>query len=807
MKKIYILFISLVVALSSYAEVTAVSQTSLQGKITDQNGEPVIGANIYLQELKTGAVTDNNGNYQIDNLPRRAVLIQISSLGYKMILENIDLSSTTRKDFILQESITEISEVTVTGQAITSQLAKTPTPVSIVTLSELQQHASTNIIDALSAQPGVSQITTGGGISKPVIRGLGYNRVVVVNDGVRQEGQQWGDEHGIEIDENQVNRVEILKGPASLLYGSDAMAGVISFFSSPILPQDKVQLNASTNYQTNNGLMGYSLDYAGHKNTFVWDVRYSGKQAHAYQNKYDGYVYGSGFKENAASAMVGTSNWWGYSHLTLSMYHLTPGIVEGERDSLTGKFIKPVVLPDGTVGHDIATRADFTSYKHQMPYQQVYHYKAVWNNNILLGTGSLKASLGYQQNRRQEFANVLTPNNYGLYFQLHTINYDVHYEAQEKGGYSYSFGVSGMGQRSLNKGTEFLVPEYSLFDIGAFAVAKKTIGKLDISGGLRFDNRSETGKSLYLNANDAKTTASDPTATQRFFAFSKDFNGVSGSLGASLQLNDNWITKLNLSQGFRAPSIGELASNGVHDGTVRYEIGNSGLKSEHSLQLDYELGYNTEHVTAKVNLFANNIRNYIYSHKINSVNGGDSIQSGYSTYKFDLGNALLFGGEVYLDIHPHPLDWLHFENSFSYVYSELKNQPDSTRFLPFTPAPKWTSDIRVDLNNISKSLKNSYVSFGLEHNFKQTHVYSAYDTETPTGAYTLLNAGIGTDVLLKNKRTLCTIYINATNLANVAYQSHLSRLKYSPENYATGRTGVYNMGRNISFKLIVPVSM
>ena len=807
MKKIFIFLISLVAALNISADVTATSQTSLQGKITDKNGEPIIGVNIYLPELKTGATTNNQGVYEIDNLPKHTLSIQINSVGYKMILEKIDLGSVTHKDYVMQESITEITEVTVIGQGLNSQITKTPTPVSVVTLTELQQHPSTNIIDALSSQPGVSQITTGGGISKPVIRGLGYNRVVVVNDGVRQEGQQWGDEHGIEIDENQVNRVEILKGPASLLYGSDAMAGVISFFSSPILPQDKVQLNASTNYQTNNGLMGYSLDYAGHKNTFVWDVRYSGKQAHAYQNKYDGYVYGSGFKENAASAMVGTSNWWGYSHLTLSMYHLTPGIVEGERDSLTGKFIKPVVLPDGTVGHDIATRADFTSYKHQMPYQQVYHYKAVWNNNILLGTGSLKASLGYQQNRRQEFANVLTPNNYGLYFQLHTINYDVHYEAQEKGGYSYSFGVSGMGQRSLNKGTEFLVPEYSLFDIGAFAVAKKTIGKLDISGGLRFDNRSETGKSLYLNANDAKTTASDPTATQRFFAFSKDFNGVSGSLGASLQLNDNWITKLNLSQGFRAPSIGELASNGVHDGTVRYEIGNSGLKSEHSLQLDYELGYNTEHVTAKVNLFANNIRNYIYSHKINSVNGGDSIQSGYSTYKFDLGNALLFGGEVYLDIHPHPLDWLHFENSFSYVYSELKNQPDSTRFLPFTPAPKWTSDIRVDLNNISKSLKNSYVSFGLEHNFKQTHVYSAYDTETPTGAYTLLNAGIGTDVLLKNKRTLCTIYINATNLANVAYQSHLSRLKYSPENYATGRTGVYNMGRNISFKLIVPVSM
>ena len=806
MKKIFIFLISLVAALNISADVIATSQTSLQGKITDKNGEPIIGVNIYLPELKTGATTNNQGVYEIDNLPKHTLSIQINSVGYKMILEKIDLGSVTHKDYVMQESITEITEVTVIGQGLNSQITKTPTPVSVVTLTELQQHPSTNIIDALSSQPGVSQITTGGGISKPVIRGLGYNRVVVVNDGVRQEGQQWGDEHGIEIDENQVNRAEILKGPASLLYGSDAMAGVISFFSAPILPQGKMQLNASEIYQTNNGLMAYSLDYAGHKKTFVWDMRYSGKQAHAYQNKYDGYVYDSGFKENAASALLGVSNWWGYSHLTLSMYHLTPGIVEGNRDSLSGKFTKDVILPDGTVGSAIATHNDLTSYSHQLPYQQVYHYKAVWNNNIMIGDGNLKASVGYQQNRRQEFANVLTPDNYGLYFQLHTVNYDVHYEMAERNGYSFSFGVNGMGQRSLNKGTEFLVPEYGLFDIGAFAVAKKSIGKLDLSGGIRFDNRSENGKDLYLNADDTKTTASDPAAVQRFSAFSKNFNGVSGSIGASLQLNDHWITKLNLSRGFRAPSIGELASNGVHDGTVRYEIGNSGLKSEHSLQLDYELGYNTEHVSAKVNLFANNIRNYIYSHKINSVNGGDSIQSGYSTYKFNSGNALLFGGEAYLDIHPHPLDWLHFENTFSYVHSELKNQSDSTRYLPFTPAPKWTSDIRVDLDHTGKLLKNTYFSFGIEHDFKQANIFSAYNTETVTDAYTLLNAGIGTDIVW-NKHKLFSVIINGTNLADIAYQSHLSRLKYSPENYATGQQGVYNMGRNISFKLIVPVDL
>jgi iron complex outermembrane receptor protein len=789
-----------------FADDMAVSTTVLQGKITDKSGEPLIGVNLYFPDLKTGAVTDLNGFYKIENIPKHTLQIQINSVGYKMIIEKINLALTTHKDYTMEESVTEINEVTVIGQTGATKIEKTPTPISVVSVKELQQSPSTNLIDALSSQPGVSQITTGSGISKPVIRGLGYNRVVVVNDGIRQEGQQWGDEHGIEIDENEVNKVEILKGPASLLYGSDAMAGVISLFSSPILPQGKMQINAMANYQTNNGLMAYSLDYAGHKKLFVWDFRYSNKLAHAYQNSKDGYVYNSGFSENAISALLGISSWWGYSHLTLSTYHLTPGIVEGERDSLTGQFVKPIALNNNTEGEAIATQNDFLSYSHQMPYQQVNHYKAVWNNNILIGDGSLNATVGFQQNRRQEFGYILNPNNYGLYFQLNTLNYDIHYQLPDYKGYSVSFGVNGMVQNSLNLGTEFLVPEYHLFDLGGFIVAKKNFDKLDLSGGIRFDNRSETGAALYLNSAEEKTTASDPTATKRFNAFSDDFSGVSGSIGATYQLDDNWVTKLNISRGFRAPNISELASNGVHEGTIRYEIGNTDLKPENSFQFDYELGFNTKHVSSKLNLFVNNINNFIFSHKISSVNGGDSIQSDLPCYKFDAGNAQLMGGEFYIDIHPHPLDWIHFENSISYVHSQLINQPDSTRYLPYTPATKWISDIRINIKHLNSLFNNSYFSFGIEHDFKQTNIYSAYNTETETNGYTLLNAGLGTDVVWK-KHTLFSLYISGTNLADIAYQSHLSRLKYAPENYATGETGVFNMGRNISLKLIVPVDL
>lgn len=805
MKKILISLISLIVIGSCWASNLGDSQTNLSGKITNHKGEPIIGVTIYFPALKTGAITDISGIYTLENLPKRNMLVQITAMGYKMIIENIDLKSIIQKDFELTESVVEINEVVVTGQSGTTQMKIIPTPMSIITQKELQQHSSTNLIDAISSQPGVSQITTGSGISKPVIRGLGYNRVVVVNDGVRQEGQQWGDEHGIEIDENEVNRVEILKGPASLMYGSDAMAGVISFFSSPILSQGKTKLNALANYQTNNGLMAYSINFAGHKNVFVWDIRYSNKQAHAYQNKQDGYVYNSGFSENAVSGLFGISSWWGYSHLTLSTYQLTPGIVEGKRDSITGQFIKPIALGNGKQGEVIATQTDFMSYNHLMPYQQVQHYKAVWNNNIMIGEGSVKATLGYQQNRRQEFADVLTPNNYGLYFQLHTINYDVHYLLPETNGYEFSFGTNGMYQNSLNKGTEFLVPEYRLFDAGLFFIGKKTFGKLNISGGLRYDNRSETADPLYLNSNGAKTTSFDPSSNQRFVGFSNNFDGISGSLGASYQLSENWNSKLNLSRGFRAPNISELASNGVHEGTMRFEIGDANLKPESSLQVDYELGYNSEHVSTKVNLFANNISNYIYSRKISSVMGGDSITDGVASYKFASGNAVLLGGEAYIDIHPHPLDWLHFENSLSYVNAQLKNQLDSTKYLPQTPATKWKSDLRADIDQLGTSFKNAYISLVVEHYLKQDQIYSAFNTETFTPAYTLLNASIGGELFV-SKRSICSLYIIGNNLADVVYQSHLSRLKYASVNNLTGKTGVYNMGRNISIKVIVPVN-
>ena len=684
----------------------------------------------------------------------------------------------------MTETTVKLNEVVVTGLTGSQKLKQSPAPISIISPRQLEKQPSTNIIDAIAHQPGVSQITTGGGISKPVIRGLGYNRVVVVNDGIRQEGQQWGDEHGIEIDPASVHSVEILKGPASLMYGSDAMAGVIIFHSAPTLPKGDMKANISTGYQTNNGLFDYSLNFAGHQGGFVWDTRYSGKMAHAYQNKYDGYVFGSSFREQAFSQLLGWNYRQGHSHLTLDYYHSTPGIVEGERDENTGCLL----VPEGY---------NAKSYGKPMPYQQIHHYKAVLDNSWFLGDGNLKLLLGYQQNRRQEFEEKENPSECGLDFMLHTINYDLHYLSPEMDGWKVSTGINGMWQKSENKGTEFLIPAYRLFDYGVFANVSKEIGRLNISGGFRYDHR-------HLNSQELVEEEEGEKSSLRFHGFKRGFHGVTGSIGVAYELLKDLNVKVNASRGFRAPNISELSSNGVHEGTQRYELGNTDLKSETSWQFDLGLDYSSPIVSAELSLFANRINHYIFSEKVADESGHEVLIDDTPAYRFTSGDARIMGGEASVDIHP--VEHLHFGNTFSYVNSVQLHQPAASKYLPFTPAPRWVSDVRYEFICGGRTFDNLFVKFEVDCNLRQNHYLAANATETATPSYTLLNLYAGTDIKSHGRRIL-SLYLSGENLTDRAYQSHLSRLKYLDTNTATGRRGVYNMGRNFSMKVVVPIAL
>lgn len=680
-----------------------------------------------------------------------------------MLAQEIHQHSDCLEDSInpMKEAI--LSEVTVQGIAGVQRLKDAASPFMVVSPKQLHNTIGTNLVDAVGHLPGLSQISTGAGISKPVIRGLGYNRVVVVDQGIRQEGQQWGDEHGLEVDEEGVHSVEVLKGPASLMYGSDAIAGVMILHPEHPLEEGTMQIKVGSQYQTNNGLYDYRVGFAGNTKGFVWNWHFLDKAAHCYKNKVDGYVPGSFFKERDIQGMLGINRGWGHSWLRFSRVSFTPGITEGE-----------------LVGTDF----DGKSYSIVSPFQKVLHYKAISDNAWYFGDGTLKAIIGYQQNYRREFEEEETPE---LAMRLHTVNYDIKYLHSLPHDWKIATGVGGMWQRNINQGEEYLIPDHHLYDIGVFATAEWQYQKWHFSGGARFDNRH------------LKTTSLTEEGVLRFEALSKNFTGITGSLGVVWNVTDRINLRLNAARGFRAPTVSELSSNGVHEGSIQYEIGNPELKAEKSTQLDLGFDYTSHYVSLQASLFTNWINDYIFLARL------PYETDGYRTYQYREGDARLMGGEVSVDVHP--INPLHFENAFSYVRGIQLDQPDEAKNLPMMPAPKWTSDIRYEFPNFAKNhCRRTFLAFGMEYNFRQNKFYAVDNTETATPSYALFNLSAGIDLHIFGHNCI-ELTFSCQNLFDKAYQPHLSRLKYVDTGSLTGRQGISAMGRNFCFKVSVPIDI
>ena len=276
----------------------------------------------------------------------------------------------------------------------------------------------------------------------------------------------------------------------------------------------------------------------------------------------------------------------------------------------------------------------------------------------------------------------------------------------------------------------------------------------------------------------------------------------------TFEASDQLLFKLNLAKGFRAPSIPELASNGAHEGTNRYEYGNPDMKSESSWQADAGLEYNSDHLFISATTFYNYISNFIFYSKLNSYSGADSLVLSdddlIPAFKFNQRTANLYGIEMQIDIHPHPFDWLHWENSFSYVRGKFAEPLDGTDNLPLIPAAHWLTELRGEFMKKGKIIRNLSIYTDVDITFTQHNAFTGFQTETTTPGYTLLNAGLTGSLMRKNK-LMMTFYLSGNNLTDVAYQSHLSRLKYTDENMATGRRGVFNMGRNFMFKINIPI--
>jgi len=803
--KTFIIFLSLSSPFIGIAQ-------SLSGYVTDSaTRRPIESASVYLPQLKLGSVTGQNGYYKINSLPRGIYDVQVQAHGYSTIIQQVNVSADVTLEFNPGISYSSLKQVVITGLGNVTNTQRSPEPVSIVTHDMILQGSFNTIIDAISTQPGVSETTEGVGTTKPQINGLGFNRVLVLTDGVPQEDFQWGDDHGILIDPYAIYDAELVRGPGSLQYGGSAEAGVVNFKTAPFVPSGTVQGSWLSEYHANNGYLGNSLHVGGNNHGFVYDLTLSGEIAHSYWNPKDGYVWGSAWNQGNGRFTIGVNKSWGYSRLSFSGLYRRIQVPNGNRDS-TGKFIF-----DTPIGHQISPAlSNFLSYDATIAGdKELEEYQIWWQNRLNVGSGQLALNIGFTTSVHHDIdSGTVGANNMIVYNVPYSLSYQL---SNTEKHFKLTTGLNGTHELMNNLAAppepyvpDYLIPNYTKFETGAFVVLEKNIKALTLSGGLRYDLTHFVGQGMSLGSDGRIVPEGTAGSTVQFTAFNNTYTGWSGSIGASYQLPQSQYVKWNLSKSFRPPAINELTSNGLNIGSNAFQLGNINLRAEQGYQMDLAYGYNGRDISLELDGFYNHINHFIFADRT------DSVLQGYPVFVFLSSNtAILTGLTAYLNIHPASVKWFEMNNRLSYIYTFIPNASDSTSHLPYIPAPHLHSEFRFKLNDRQGSLfKSTYFIIGAAKYWAQNNIYSAVYTELASAPYTLVNAGFGTDIANpKTGRVIFSFYANCTNLANIQYADHLNLAQYFYSLYGNlvtvtqPRQGIFNMGRDFTFKVVFPFGL
>ena len=704
------------------------AQNAVSGTVTDSNNKALYGVSIYIQELQKGTLSDVNGNYSLANLPSGKVSISFTLMGYGT--QNKVFATTqsqNRFDVQLEPTIFQMDEVVV-ATAFNKLQSQNVMKVAHETIKNLARKGTATLIEGLATIPGIAQVSTGTSIGKPVIRGLSGNRVLVYSQGVRVENQQFGDEHGLGLNDAGVESVEVIKGPASLLYGSDALGGVLYFNTEKFANATTSKANFSQKLFANTLGSNTSLGVKTSGENLKFITRGSFNTHSDYKTAGGERITNTRYQEKDFKTGIGYSNASFSSVIRYNYNQLDLGIPE-----------------NGIVDQSNSKKVLF-------PKQAVANHLVSVNNVFFFNKSKLDLDLGYISNTRSEFQNSDIAN---LKMKLKTFNYNAKYYLPSWGKMETIIGIQGMRQTNTNSGEEYLIPDALTQDFGVFGTTNYEWKSNVIQAGLRFDTRN-------INT---------PTQAS-FVGINKKYTSWNASLGCKTNLSEHFIFRLNLASGFRAPNVAELTSNGIHEGANRYEIGNANLKTEQNLQTDLNLEYKTDHLEFFANGFYNHIANFIY------INPTGEVIDNNAVFNYIQNNANLYGGEIGLHFHPHPLDWLHFETSYQTVTGKNQNGD----YLPLIPANNWNNSLRFELND-ANWLKESFATIGLSSTFNQNKV-SGF--ETRTGGYSIINLGLGGT--LHFRKTKVEVNLNGNNIADKKYIAHLSRLKTD---------GISNIGRNI----------
>jgi iron complex outermembrane recepter protein len=737
---------------------------TIRGKIVHlENNEPIEGAFVWLIESEKGTVTDAQGNFRILNICRGANTLKVQYLGHKEYLEEISINSNTNLTIRLVAEDIDLEGVDIHGH---QDALLTSNSVSALYGEVLRESRGQNLGETLKKIPGVTSYSSGPSVQKPVIHGLHSNRILILNNGVRLEGQQWGAEHAPEIDPFLAKEIAVVKGAESVRFGSDAMGGVILVNPAP-LPvkagiQGEVDLIGFSNGRGINGaayITGGSAKIPG----LGYRIQTSSKISGNLQTP-DYMLDNTGVRELNISGALGYSTNKLGTELYFSHFQTTIGIL---RDSHTGNLTDlESIIENGKPFND----PDFT-YDIINPKQEVDHQLLKMKVHYHLNDGAkLNLQYAFQRNHRQEFDKRRGSLNEraSLDMELFTNTLDLSYSHQTRKNWDGTFGLGLMQQANSNipgTGVVPLIPNFDALNLGAYVIEKFTNGPLEIEGGLRYDYR-------WIDA----ARIQNGGLQERSYIF----NNFSAFLGGVYAFSGNWAFNSNLATAWRPPNVNELFSQGLHHGLAAIEIGNPDFLSEKSYKWMNTINYSASKFNIELTAYANRINNYIYLNPIEQEL--ITIRGTFNVFEYLQTDAGFFGADLSAEWEITGR-WELFSRASMVRASNLIN--DS--YLPFIPADRIENGLTFKLGSGKEKFNSKILISNLSVARQSREPNFDYAPAPPS--YSVWNLGIQNSI--KTHGNKINIGFHVHNLFNEAYKDYMNRFRYF----------THEIGRNVFLKL------
>jgi iron complex outermembrane receptor protein len=750
---------------------TTVCNYTLSGKVIDEHDKtPLMFATVYIKELERGSVSDDKGNYKVENLCKGTYTIIVSHLGCDPISETITLTKSVKHHFYPEHHSEELKEFSLEEKGYEQEISVAKKELSV---KELNQSRGESLGESLKTITGVTSLNTGSSISKPVIHGLHSDRVLILNNGIRQEGQQWGNEHAPEIDPYIANKLSVIKGADGIRYGANAIAGVV--LVEPRSLRDSSGMNGELNLAgASNGKLGVSsatLDgNIGKLKGLSWRLQGTLKRSGNVSTP-NYYLKNTGLKEYNFSWALGFNKKKYGVETFYSQFNTDIGIFSAAHIGNLTDFQR------ATDADEPLESANFT-YEINRPFQHIEHelfkVKAYWLTGDL---GKLNFIYARQYNLREEYDKHLPRkdslaalNLPELQFEITTHLGELSWKQNRKGAFNTQIGVATINQANTFEGREF-IPAFIKYGTGIFLIEKWRSDdfKLELETGLRYD---------YVYQQVYKWNSRE----REYNSYDYTYNNISGSVGAIYKPNDKLTTRVNFGMAWRPPNVSELFSDGLHHGAAAVEYGDTNLIAEKAYNTIIAVDYVNKGFLLQVEGYYNHINNFIYLQP--TIPATLTIRGAFPTFNYTQVDAALTGVDLKISYQFTNHLTLIGKTSFLNAYNLTANE-----WLVGMPANRFENILEYKLPKLKK-LKGVYLEAGIQSVLKQNQIPANSDYSPPPNAYNLLSAGFGFGIPLAKKQQLIVDF-KIKNLLNTAYRDYLNRFRY----YAD------EMGRNYTLKL------